>query len=357
MPDLYLLMKEGLTNQYFNSLYVAGKIETRVRRIMTRSILFWKVFAIIFLIFSGLVILSNQLNSPIEKPNFASILSRPTSIDGEKPLDNQDLLTRVNEYQSLTDEIPFFGSRLNNVNVKDVRSSKKISLSDRDPIFIDGDTDFHSQASDPTNDWYLGNTRDGSSLEKAYVIDGYNIVGSATIPRIEIRNTNLFFEISNCRLANGLDDGIFFSNVGHGSIFQNTISNNSKGIYLYASNNNNISNNSIYDNRNYGLWIRSSSTNQIINNTVKDNGCYGVLLSFSSDFNGIWKNSVLNHSKYGIYLDSSNYNHLYLNTVANNSFGGIWLVEKSDNNVVSNNTVYDNPYGIYLDNKENGEKN
>ncbi|MHA2249358.1 MAG: right-handed parallel beta-helix repeat-containing protein, partial [Candidatus Kariarchaeaceae archaeon] len=114
------------------------------------------------------------------------------------------------------------------------------------PISIDGDSDFHFQA---FGNWDLGYTRNGSA-SKPYVITGYNIT-SSTSNLIDIRNTDVYFEISD-NVLDGIDrsyDGIYFNNTNNGMISNNKIFRADYGVRLIVSSSNNvILNNSIYYN-------------------------------------------------------------------------------------------------------------
>ncbi|MHA2092267.1 MAG: hypothetical protein ACW98K_15565 [Candidatus Kariarchaeaceae archaeon] len=67
------------------------------------------------------------------------------------------------------------------------------SYTAHDPISINGNADFHSQAA--SEGWDLGGIRDGSA-GKPYIIGGYTITNPAFVA-ISIHNTDLYFEITN----------------------------------------------------------------------------------------------------------------------------------------------------------------
>ncbi|UCE12180.1 MAG: right-handed parallel beta-helix repeat-containing protein [Candidatus Heimdallarchaeota archaeon] len=100
------------------------------------------------------------------------------------------------------------------------------------------------------------------------------------------------------------------------------------GIYIYNSDNNTLFNNTIHDNSNSGIYLRISFNSMIFNNSIYGNGFAGI---FSSDSgNTISGNEITNHSGGGDF--------------------GIYLGPSCTNNKVSNNSLYDNWYGIYLEN-------
>jgi parallel beta-helix repeat protein len=161
------------------------------------------------------------------------------------------------------------------------------------PIFIDGDKDFHLQAS--TNGWKINGSRDGSEF-KPYIIRNYEFNESNAI---EIHNTSIYFEITNNRVCinNTPSEGQYaFSlfNVNNGKIHNNHLDahhNIIYGIYLWNAVNNTISNNYIAQCK-IGLLLNYSSRNRIINNSVLCNGI-GVGIK-SSHSNWLLNNSISN---------------------------------------------------------------
>ncbi|MFX0206687.1 MAG: hypothetical protein ACFFDT_11940, partial [Candidatus Hodarchaeota archaeon] len=68
------------------------------------------------------------------------------------------------------------------------------------PILINGNDDFHAQAAANGRD--LSNTRDGSA-SSPYKISNLNISGYSGIYLIDIRNTDVHFQLSNNSLSMG----------------------------------------------------------------------------------------------------------------------------------------------------------
>jgi parallel beta-helix repeat protein len=199
------------------------------------------------------------------------------------------------------------------------------SLTEFDTIFVDGNEIFHELA---LNESWAGN----GSLAAPYLITELNITnstGSSAIPLIEIRNTDLYFNLSYCLLEGG-SYGIFLSNVTNALIHNNTIRNSlgdfteSDGIVLNTCSNNTLFDNMISGHDEYGITLSNSKNNTIHSNDLIDNGDGGIGLT-SSDNNTLSSNNVFSSGRFAILLTSS-----------------------SDNNTVSDNTIIDHGYSIYV---------
>ncbi len=134
-----------------------------------------------------------------------------------------------------------------------------------------------------------------------------------------------------------------------------TIQNGGKGLYDsgifidHASDNNNISHNTIANSSN-GICLSYSLRSTIFDNTVSDNK-YGISL-YSSNNNEIYGN-IAPDNKYGIALYSSNNNKIHSNNASSNIINGIYL-HLSSNNEISSNIAFLNGYeGIRLDSSDN----
>jgi parallel beta-helix repeat protein len=104
----------------------------------------------------------------------------------------------------------------------------------------------------------------------------------------------------------------------HNSVFADSITGNSQGIYLDNSSYNKILDNEITDNE-YALHLSGSSNNTMTDNYIAGNN-YGLHLSASSD-NAIIVNQVINND-YGVYLqNSSDNNYVYHNNFNNTQNG------------------------------------
>ena len=140
-------------------------------------------------------------------------------------------------------------------------------------------------------------------------------------------------------------NGICLSYSLRSTIFDNTVSNCKYGISLYSSNNNEIYGNNASSNK-YGIAFYSSNNNKIHSNNALSNKINGIYLHLSGN-NEISSNIASLNGYEGIRLDSSDNNVISSNKATNNDYG--IRLSTSSNNTVSGNTATNNYYGIYLD--------
>ena len=145
--------------------------------------------------------------------------------------------------------------------------------------------------------------------------------------------------------------GIRLNATSYCNISGNNATNNSYGILLWYSDNDNITSNNASNNSDYGIYVFSSSNNNITGNTALNNYWDGICLASSSN-NTITSNNASNNDWYGIGLASSSNNNITNNIASNNSLEGIDLHSSSNNNITSN-TASNNPYGIGLNSCSN----
>jgi parallel beta-helix repeat protein len=167
----------------------------------------------------------------------------------------------------------------------------------------------------------------------------------------------------------GYDAGIDLDDVQYCRIFNNNVSNNTHGIGVMTSHNNNISgnfisnntcgirfypssfsnnnliaNNNISLNPGRGIQMYDSIKNDIIKNTVSLNGDWGICLSSSSISNNICNNTIFSNKWRGIVI-SSDSNFIYGNIITSHEISGIY-VSLSQSVTIASNTMVEN--GIYI---------
>jgi parallel beta-helix repeat protein len=98
------------------------------------------------------------------------------------------------------------------------------------------------------------------------------------------------------------------------------LSNTTRGVQLWRTNNTKIVGNTIINNRVGGIGLWESSNNSISGNSITNNGYDGVYLG-SSNYNNITENDITNDRSAGVYFYSSNYNSISGNNIANNGRG------------------------------------
>jgi parallel beta-helix repeat protein len=181
-----------------------------------------------------------------------------------------------------------------------------------------------------------------------YIIKDYDI-NAATADGIEIRDTDAYFVIRNVNIHTGKatgNDGIALYDVSNGTVRDSTLSNNYDAIEIGGGTNLRIFNNTVSNNERGVSLSSSSEYNYIYKNEISSNTRQGIAL-FSSDHNEIYDNNVTTHQD-GIYLSASNYNNVTDNRASNTQSAPIYLTV-SMNNYIARNTVWSSPlYLIYI---------
>jgi parallel beta-helix repeat protein len=216
------------------------------------------------------------------------------------------------------------------------------------PFRINSNVEFGNMAA--VRGW-LGDGSQGNP----YIIDNYNINGSGYGYCIYVGNTTCYFKIQNCYLhhASGnpaayfADTGIYIYSTQNGNLTNNIAESNSGyGIHLSTSSSNNqIINNTVSSNAYNGIYLYSSCNNKINNNTVSSNS-YNIQLDVSSNNNIINGNNVFSSIGYdGIAIYSSSYCTITNNTVSANQRYGIAILKSyghytsQDNKICSNSLI------------------
>ncbi len=262
------------------------------------------------------------------------------------------------------------------------------AYTDHDAIWIDGNSDFLSQAA--AESW------DGNgTASNPIIIEGYRITDSTT-QCIRLWNVDLFWIIRNCLLEGGPPYvcGLWAVNISNGEFSGNVIRDRHSGILAYGGSVNcNFTGNQVYDNTanafegqggmlnciisdnvfhdNFGanLWITGGYTNTLISDNTITDGTYGInaaggigsvvhhntisetemdgLMVLSSSNMAITENTVTCCGGQGILVSGGNF-IVESNTVADSSEIGI-RVASGGFHVIQNNTVTNSTeYGLSL---------
>ncbi len=153
--------------------------------------------------------------------------------------------------------------------------------------------------------------------------------------------------IENNKIHNNVN-GIKLEKTSFFKLFNNTIYNNTKqGVYLYSSNNTNLS----YCNLTYnyfGISLVSSVYNNITNNNISNSNQYGILLN-SSNNNKVNNNTIIQSIFDGIYLFDSNSTQIKYNFISLNDRYGI-SINNSFGSTIEQNKLKNNSYGLVSSN-------
>ncbi|MHA2029053.1 MAG: right-handed parallel beta-helix repeat-containing protein [Candidatus Kariarchaeaceae archaeon] len=237
-----------------------------------------------------------------------------------------------------------------------VQSSEDgLSIESSDGLIIEGNT-------------FANNTQNGIYLNQSnsnQIIN--NIVADNELDGIFLENSNSNLLDLNTIYGNGADQPLV-SLSKSGTLVTMAAGFVGSGIWLDPSNDNNITDNIIYDNSGNGIFLEDSANNQLLNNFVFSNDIDGVFLE-NSDGNTIVGNTVHDNGGggalqafssisisaagvlgSGIWLDPSNGNTISDNIIYDNLGNGVFL-DDSSNNVVDYNMIFSNDVdGIFLQN-------
>ncbi len=140
--------------------------------------------------------------------------------------------------------------------------------------------------------------------------------------------------------------------------YNHAVNNSQRGIYLNMCDNNTIAHNTVrnpsVNNQGNGVELDKSNENLLDSNIITDNVGSGLLniqygngiLLFDSHNNTIKYNTILRNTRAGMCLWSSDGNNITQNTIEDHPEWGIFL-GYADNNEITHNTITDNGgYGI-----------
>jgi len=147
--------------------------------------------------------------------------------------------------------------------------------------------------------------------------------------------------------------GIYLENSSNNNTLTgNTASSNNYGIYLENSSNaNTLTGNTVSSNY-FGIYLYFSSNNTLTGNTANNNEYEGICLDYSCNANTLTDNTAESNGDCGIYLYDSNNNTLTGNTASSNDYCGIYL-SSSSNSTLTGNTASSNDCGIFLNESGN----
>lgn len=192
---------------------------------------------------------------------------------------------------------------------------------------------------------FTGNIYDSIILERSGItIDGnqHLLQGAGSGNGISLSGENwvTIENISIKSFSSGIWIGWFSQN---NIVIGNDITNNTYGVNLSSSSDNNISRNNIADNV-IGICVRGDR-NLVRGNNVTANSHVGIWLDSASNDNIITDNNVTTNGEYGIRLSSAMDNRISANNIANSQCG-LFLYLSSNNNAITENNIANNQEGI-----------
>ena len=187
----------------------------------------------------------------------------------------------------------------------------------------------------------------------------YNHIQLSNSSGIRLINSQFALVLNNTLRGNY--NGISIEGSSQNNIFKNLIDQNEKyGIlidryknpyftFFYTSSSNNVSLNVIKNNNNAGIHCYDSDGNVMMQNSI-DNNSYGIYLSSVSRFNIVSKNVIRNHIHSGILItNQSHYNDIIENLI-NYNYCGINITDNSDSNDLIGNDLFHNTICYYIEN-------
>ena len=129
------------------------------------------------------------------------------------------------------------------------------------------------------------------------------------------------------------------------SLYNNSVDNSYYGIYLVASDYNNVTENNANNGRSVGIYLSAgfgseagSDNNTLSGNKVDNNNDYGIYLRVNCDNNTLTRNIANNNNNYGIYLNNDcDNNTITGNKAIENLIYGICIYDNSGNNTILGN--------------------
>lgn len=208
------------------------------------------------------------------------------------------------------------------------------------------------------NDLYLSGSQVGEFLQAKVTnntVNGKALVywqniSGGTIPsgagQIILVNCT-FVEVYGQRLSNLFYYGLFTVFSTNLYIHNNSIFKCFDGIYLFQSDDNIVSGNTLTNNSNCGISLSFCNNNTVSDNLISNNSMDGIHLWTNSTKNTVSGNTLTNNSNYGIWFWRSSSNVISGNILINNSNYGIFIESDSVDNMIKwNNLIGNNPAGI-----------
>lgn len=145
-------------------------------------------------------------------------------------------------------------------------------------------------------------------------------------------------EISNNLIAYNLGRGVLLRHARKGTVWQNTIQENSHGIEIDDGQAIRVTRNTIQGNRESGVLLDDLLRGDVRSNTIQDNR-YGIANDGGQDIN-MDDNTIQRNSESGILLRDAGGGTLWYNTISHNQYG--IEIDGGQAVTISNNDLYRN---------------
>jgi parallel beta-helix repeat protein len=226
------------------------------------------------------------------------------------------------------------GIRIDGTEAQAIIANNTIEYNQPDGIFLYVAYDVLIENNTVSNNKQCGITPQGGSMNTTI---RYNLITRNGWHGVFFIGSNNSLVKANIINDNGFS-GIELLVSSNDSIVENSITNNTKGIYVYSSSNNSIVGNSVTASNGLGIsLVDLSDGNSIVGNQVIANDENGVYL-YRSSGNIICGNRVTANVGTGIYLHDSSRQRIFGNNIEDNS-NGIWLWGSSAYNTIEENTI------------------
>ena len=174
---------------------------------------------------------------------------------------------------------------------------------------------------------------------------------------VKIAASNVIFDCNGYNITDNSIKGTTYGILINGSLKNVTlrncpnISNYGYGIYVYQSNNTNITNSAVYNDTLAGIDL-ASSNNTIIKNVIASTP--NVNFNIISSSNDTFTNTVTNSVGMGFYIASNSNEETFINTSGiSNGLQGYYLTSSSNNTFINSTGASNSMEGIYLDTGSN----
>ncbi len=200
---------------------------------------------------------------------------------------------------------------------------------------------------------YPGTYNESILINKSINLVGLNknltiIKGNKSIYIISVKSSNV--NITNFTIKNGrIGIYIYDADYSYTKILNNIFTENTEGIRFQNTSYNIITKNEFFNNKEYNIVLFQSKNNLINKNNLSDSR-KALIVSRGSNNNTIIGNNFSNNS-ISIELDYSFLNKIKANFIGKGG-SGIYIIESNKNNVTNNTIIYNNNYGIYLQDSE-----